>query len=189
MIVRGHVVHVVKQLVGHAVVAGIHHNKDIVAAHGLLDQTLGITALEAGAVAGDDKGLLVNAGVLGPTDQVLVDQAGKLLGTGAGDQPHVCHTGLLEKRLGGNFNGHNHNSLLLLSNPNDLRTKAHIYLYFITFCVLCHIHLLHKTIFCALHICFAFFKKRLCVFDKKAAISLRSRKNPPIFREKYYFSM
>ena len=132
VIVRGHVVHVVKQLVGHAVVAGIHHNKDIVAAHGLLDQTLGITALEAGAVAGDDEGLLVNAGVLGPTDQVLVDQAGKLLGTGASDQPHVCHTGLLEKRLGGNFNGHNHNSLLLLSNPNDLRTNAHIYFYFIT---------------------------------------------------------
>jgi len=78
---------------------------------------------------------------------------------------------------------------LLLSNPNDLRTKAHIYFYFITFFVLCHIHLLHKTIFCALHICFAFFKKRLCVFDKKTAISLRSRKNPPIFREKYYFSM
>ena len=69
---------------------------------------------------------------IGPTDQVLVDQAGKLLGTGAGDQPHVCHTGLLEKRLGGNFNGHNHNSLLLLSNPNDLRTNAHIYFYFIT---------------------------------------------------------
>ena len=78
---------------------------------------------------------------------------------------------------------------MTLSNPNDLRTKAHIYLYFITFCVLCHIHLLHKPIFCALHICFAFFKKRLCVFDKKTAISLRSRKNPPIFREKYYFSM
>ena len=47
----------------------------------------------------------------------------------------------------------------------------------------------HLLIFCALHICFAFFKKRLCVFDKKTAISLRSRKNPPIFREKYYFSM
>ena len=48
VIVRGHVVHVVKQLVGHAVVAGINNDENIVAAHRLLDQTLGVAALEAG---------------------------------------------------------------------------------------------------------------------------------------------
>lgn len=43
------------------------------------------------------------------------------------------------------------------------------------------------TIFCALHICFAFFKQRLCVFDKKAVNSLPFRKFRLIFTEKYDF--
>ena len=48
VIVRRHVVLVVEQLVGHTVVAGIDHDEDIVAAHRLLHQTLGIATLEAG---------------------------------------------------------------------------------------------------------------------------------------------
>ena len=127
-----HVVLVVEQLVGHTVVAGIDHDEDIVAAHRLLHQTLGIATLEAGAVAGDDKGLLIDAGFSGPAGQVLIDQAGKFLRTGAGDEAHIRHAGLLKERLRGNFNGHNHNSLLLLYNPNDRHTKVHIYFYFIT---------------------------------------------------------
>ena len=132
VIVRGHVVLVVEQLVGHAVVAGVHNDEDIVTTHRLLHQALRVAALEAGAVAGNDKGILLDAGLFGPANQMLIDPAGKLLGTGAGDEPHIRHTGLLEEGLRGNFNGHNHNSLLLLYNPNDRHTKVHICFYFIT---------------------------------------------------------
>ena len=108
VIVRGHVVLVVEQLVGDAVIARVHHDKDIVAADRLLDQTLGVAALEAGAVAGNNEGVFFNSGSLCPTDKVLVDQAGQLLCTGAGDQPHIRHTGLLKEGLRGNFNRHSH---------------------------------------------------------------------------------
>ena len=73
---------IVEQLVGHAVVAGIDHDENIVAAHRLLDQTLGIAALEAGAGALDDKAIGLVAGLSGPAHQMLVDEVGQLLGTG-----------------------------------------------------------------------------------------------------------
>ena len=183
VIVRRHVVLVVEQLVGHTVVAGIDHDEDIVAAHRLLHQTLGIATLEAGAVARNNEGLFVNSGSLGPADQMLVDQAGQFLCTGAGDQPHICHAGLLKERLRGNFNRHSHNSLLLFT-IRIMHTRAHIWFYFITFRRFCHINLFHVRIFCALHSCFSFFSKRMCVFDKKTADSLPFRKFRPIFVEK-----
>ena len=86
VVVRGHVVHVVKQLVGHAVVAGVNNDENIVAAHRLLDQTLGVAALEAGAGALDDKAIGLVAGLAGPAHQMLVDEVGQLLGARAGDE-------------------------------------------------------------------------------------------------------
>ena len=171
VIVRRHVVLVVEQLVGHTVIAGIDHDEDIVAAHRLLHQTLGIATLEAGAVARNNEGLFVNSGSLGPADQMLVDQAGQFLCTGAGDQPHICHAGLLKERLRGNFNRHSHNSLLLFT-IRIMHTRAHIWFYFITFRRFCHINLFHVRIFCALHSCFSFFSKRMGVFYKKHTFPL-----------------
>ena len=89
VVVRGHVVLVVEQLVGHAVVAGVHNDEDIITAHRLLDQTLGVAALETGALGGDDERLLINASFVGPAHQMVVDEAGEFLGTGAADQAQV----------------------------------------------------------------------------------------------------
>ena len=50
VIIRRQVVLMVEQLIGHAVVARIDHDKDIVAAHRVLHQALGVAALEAGAL-------------------------------------------------------------------------------------------------------------------------------------------
>ena len=71
VVIRRQVVLIVEQLVGHAVVAGINNDENIVAAHRLLDQTLGVAALEAGAGALDDKAIGLVAGLAGPAHQML----------------------------------------------------------------------------------------------------------------------
>ena len=96
----------VEQLIGHAVVARIDHDKDIVAAHRVLHQALGVAALEAGALARDDKALLLDACLSGPAHQMTVDQIGQLFRTGAGQQTQLRNAGLLEKSFRGDFIGH-----------------------------------------------------------------------------------
>ena len=89
VVIRRQVVLIVEQLVGHAVVAGVNNDENIVAAHRLLDQTLGVAALEAGAGALDDKAIGLVAGLAGPAHQMLVDEVGQLLGARAGDEAQV----------------------------------------------------------------------------------------------------
>lgn len=57
VVIGREVILIAEQVVGHTVVPRIDHDEDIVAADGFLDQTLGVTALEAGALAGDDEAL------------------------------------------------------------------------------------------------------------------------------------
>ena len=116
MIVGGHVVLHTEQVVGQAVIAGIHHEEDIIAADGFLDQALCIAALEPGAGAVDDEGLLLDADFLGPGFQMLVDLAGQCFRTGAGDQSDVSNLGLGVEKCGGcdNVIGHFRSPLKIL---------------------------------------------------------------------------
>ena len=114
MVVGREVVLVTEQVVGHAVVARIDNDEDIVAADGLLDQTLCVAALEAGALAGDDEAILLHTGRLCPLDKVSVDEVGQLLCTGAGQQTQICNAGLLKKCHRVNFVRHCYNSFMFL---------------------------------------------------------------------------
>ena len=114
MVVGREVVLVAEQVVGHAVVARIDNDEDIVAADGLLDQALCVAALEAGALAGDDEAILLHTGRLCPLDKVSVDEVGQLLCTGAGQQTQICNAGLLKKCHRVNFVRHCYNSFMFL---------------------------------------------------------------------------
>ena len=120
VVVGRQVVLIVEQLVGHAVVAGIDHDENIVAAHRLLDQTLGIAALEAGAGALDDKAIGLVSGLSGPAHQMLVDEVGQLLGARAGDEAQVGDLRLVEAILGDN-DRHNYSSLMFLLSVDKIR--------------------------------------------------------------------
>ena len=122
MVIRGEVVLVTEQVVGNAVIARIDNDKDIVASHRLPDQALCVTALEAGALAGDDKAILLHACGLCPFHQMLVDQLGQLLCTGAGQQTQICNTGLLKKCHRINFVGHIYTPSCSCTKPNDQTT-------------------------------------------------------------------
>ena len=89
MVIRGEMVLIAEQIIGDAVVARVHDNVDIIAAHRLLDEALGVAALETGALGGDDERLLINASFVGPAHQMVVDEVGEFLGTGAADQAQV----------------------------------------------------------------------------------------------------
>ena len=88
-----------EQLVGHAVVARVHHDEDVIAPHRILDQTLGVAALEAGALAGDDEAAMLHAALCGPPHQVTVDQVGQFLRTGAAQQTQICDAAALRKDI------------------------------------------------------------------------------------------
>ena len=116
VIVGGHVVVVIEELVGHGVVAGITDEENIVTADGLLHETLGVAALETGAGALDDEGILLDADFLGPCDQVVVDELGQLLSAGAGDQSRMGDLSLRAEKFGrgDGFDGHIDNSSILM---------------------------------------------------------------------------
>ena len=120
VVIRRQVVLIVEQLVGHAVVAGINNDENIVAAHRLLDQTLGVAALEAGAGALDDKAIGLVAGLAGPAHQMLVDEVGQLLGARAGDEAQVGDLRLVEAILRDN-DRHNYSSLKFLLSVDKIR--------------------------------------------------------------------
>ena len=132
MVIRGEVVLVTEQVVGNAVIARIDNDKDIVAAHRLPDQALCVTALEAGALAGDDKAILLHACGLCPFHQMLVDQLCQLLCTGAGQQTQVCHAGFLEKCHRIDLVGHTYNSFnvpVVLTMKSDAES-AYLFLFY-----------------------------------------------------------
>ena len=132
VVIRGEVVLITEQVVGNAVIARIDNDKDIVAAHRLPDQALCVTALEAGALAGDDKAILLHACGLCPFHQMLVDQLGQLLCTGAGQQTQVCHAGFLEKCHRIDLVGHTYNSFnvpVVLTMKSDAES-AYLFLFY-----------------------------------------------------------
>ena len=132
VVIRGEVVLVTEQVVGNAVIARIDNDKDIVAAHRLPDQALCVTALEAGALAGNDKAILLHACGLCPFHQMLVDQLGQLLCTGAGQQTQVCHAGFLEKCHRIDLVGHTYNSFnvpVVLTMKSDAES-AYLFLFY-----------------------------------------------------------
>ena len=145
---------VTEQLVGDTVVAGIDHDVDIVAADRLLDQTLGVAALEAGAVTGDDKGVLLVADFLGPVDQITVDEAGKLLGTGAGDQSQLRNLSITAEKVLGIHIIDRHTCT---PHSTDDQKTAHtaqfkpMQFYFITKKVFFYCYLSKSDKFCSLH--------------------------------------
>ena len=100
VVVGAHAVFRAEQPVLAAVVAHIHHEVEIVAPHGALDHALAVAGGKAGALAGDDEGLLVKALAVGPTDQVAVDQRGQFVGAGGGDEAKVGHTVAVNEKLG-----------------------------------------------------------------------------------------
>src|SRR5699024_9479929 len=107
VVVRGHMVLVPEQLVRHAVVARVHHDEDVIAPHRILDHALGVAALEAGALAGDDKAPLLHAALCSPPHQVAVDQVGQFLCTGTAQQAQICNAATLcEDILGFDHIGH-----------------------------------------------------------------------------------
>ena len=122
VVIGREVILIAEQVVGHTVVPRIDHDEDIIAADGFLDQTLGVTALEAGALAGDDEALFFHTGRLGPLDKMLVDEGGQLFRTGAGQQTQICNTGLLKKCHRINFVGHIYTPSCSCTKPNDQTT-------------------------------------------------------------------
>ena len=89
-----------KQVIGNAVIARIHHDENIIAPDGLLHQALRVTALETGTGTFNDKRVLLNADLLGPSAKMNINEVRQLLRTRAGDEPKVCHLGIGVKKVG-----------------------------------------------------------------------------------------
>ena len=89
MVIGGHMVLLTKQVVGQAVITGIHNEENVVTPNGLLDQAFGIAALETRAVAVNEKCFLLNANFPCPCTQVTINQIGQLLCTGTGNQSQM----------------------------------------------------------------------------------------------------
>ena len=100
MVIRRHMVLLTKQVVGQAVITGIHNEENVVAPDGLLDQTLGIAALETRAIAVNDKCVLLNANFPGPCTQVTINQVGQLLSTRTSNQAEMRDLRIRAEKIG-----------------------------------------------------------------------------------------
>lgn len=161
VVIGREVILIAEQVVGHTVVPRIDHDEDIVAADGFLDQTLGVTALEAGALAGDDEALFFHTGRLGPLDKMLVDEGGQLFRTGAGQQTQICNTGLLKNAIG--LISLDIFTLLHVPVPNRTIRPLEVHIVFILsqnsrFDTQ---NFARQRIFCALHICSSKIRRTL----------------------------
>ena len=90
MVIRGKMVFVTKQVVGHAVVARIDKNVDIIATSGSLDKALSITGLETRAVRRNDESVHIHSHFTRPAYQMAVYQVAKLLCTRASNTGTPC---------------------------------------------------------------------------------------------------
>ena len=99
MIIRRHMVHTAEQLVGQAVVAGVHHKIQVIAAQTFLDETLCVTGLEAGADAGDDEGVLLHSQFMCPAHQMCINLVCQLFRAGYHDQADVRHLSLNAEKV------------------------------------------------------------------------------------------
>jgi len=101
MVIRGKMVFVTKQVVGHAVVARIDKNVDIIATSGSLDKALSITGLETRAVRRNDESVHIHSHFTRPTHQMAVYQVAKLLCTRASQQCQISDRGFFAEKVAG----------------------------------------------------------------------------------------
>ena len=101
MVIRGKMVFVTKQVVGHAVVARIDKNVDIIATSGSLDKALSITGLETRAVRRNDESVHIHSHFTRPAYQMAVYQVAKLLCTRAGQQCQISDRGFFAEKVAG----------------------------------------------------------------------------------------
>lgn len=101
MVIRRKMVFVAKQVVGHAVVARIDKNVDIIATSGSLDKALSITGLETRAVRRNDESVHIHSHFTRPTHQMAVYQVAKFLCTRAGQQCQISDRGFFAEKVAG----------------------------------------------------------------------------------------
>ena len=101
MVIRGKMVFVTKQVVGHAVVARIDKNVDIIATSGSLDKALSITGLETRAVRRNDESVHIHSHFTRPAYQMAVYQVAKFLCTRAGQQCQISDRGFFAEKVAG----------------------------------------------------------------------------------------
>ena len=101
MVIRGKMVFVTKQVVGHAVVARIDKNVDIIATSGSLDKALSITGLETRAVRRNDESVHIHSHFTRPAYQMAVYQVAKLLCTRASQQCQISDRGFFAEKVAG----------------------------------------------------------------------------------------
>ena len=101
MVIRGKMVFVTKQVVGHAVVARIDKNVDIIATSGSLDKAFSITGLETRAVRRNDESVHIHSHFTRPTHQMAVYQVAKFLCTRAGQQCQISDRGFFAEKVAG----------------------------------------------------------------------------------------
>ena len=101
MVIRGKMVFVTKQVVGHAVVARIDKNVDIIATSGSLDKALSITGLETRAVRRNDESVHIHSHFTRPAYQMAVYQVAKFLCTRASQQCQISDRGFFAEKVAG----------------------------------------------------------------------------------------
>ena len=98
MVIRGHVVGITVQGIGHVVVAHVNHNVEIVSADRFLDDTFGFTGTETGGCCADDiavslialesnVALVLMLPLIAPGNQIAVDLITQLFAAFQGDDP------------------------------------------------------------------------------------------------------
>ena len=98
MIVRAHGILHAEVVIGHAVVAHVGDDEQILAADGLLDHALAVTGGETRALTLYEEGIGLETALVCPFHEIIIDLVSKLGGTVHSNQAQRCDIGLVVKQ-------------------------------------------------------------------------------------------